>query len=107
MKIKSCNIWERIQYMKDHTLISKFVGVWPSEKALFWWINTTCKPHGTYDLELGSKGFFTVIFFNLEDRDQIFVGGPYLFYFVGLLLKPCKEIFCPDKGDLRIAPFWI
>jgi hypothetical protein len=27
------------------------------------------------DLHLGSKGFFTTVFMNLEDRDKIFGGG--------------------------------
>jgi hypothetical protein len=27
------------------------------------------------DLHLGLKGFFTIVFMNLEDRDKIFEGG--------------------------------
>lgn len=61
-QIKSEGLRDRIQYMKDHAFIRKFVGIWPFEKALIWWINNTWKPQGHYDLELGAKGFYTVIF---------------------------------------------
>ena len=63
-----------IQPMKDHALVKKFVHIWPSEKALSWWINVTWKPQGHYDLHLGAKGFFTVSFLNLEDKNRIFEG---------------------------------
>jgi hypothetical protein len=47
-----------------------------------WW-----NPKGDYELQLSSKGFFTVIFYNLEDKDMIFEGGPYFYYLVGLYLR--------------------
>ena len=68
LHIKSTRFGEDISYMKECALIGKFVGIKPSEKTLMWWINTTWKPQGHYDLQLGEKGFFTVIFFNEEDR---------------------------------------
>ena len=68
IQIKSDRIKEDITNMKEHALIGKFVGIWPMEKTLVWWINTTWKPQGHYDLTLRSKGFFMVIFFNKEDR---------------------------------------
>jgi hypothetical protein len=39
------------------------------------WIKYQWKPSGEVDLHLGSKGFFTTVFMNLEDRDKIFGGG--------------------------------
>ena len=92
--------------MKERALIGKFVGIWPSEKTLTWWINTTWKPQGHYDLQLGAKGFFIVIFFN-EDRTRIFESGPYFFNSAGLFLRPWKERFNPDKENLTIALVWI
>ena len=62
MLVKSTNIRETIQFMMDHALIGKFIGLQLSEKALLWWINSTWKPKGHYDLHLGSKGFLTVSF---------------------------------------------
>ena len=94
--------------MRDHAPIGKFVRIWSSEKALLsWLINVTWKPLGHFDLHLGEMGFFTVVFFNLEDRNKIFEGGPYFFNSVGLFLKPWKEKFNPDKEDLTYVPILI
>ena len=83
--------------MKKIALISKFVGICPTKNTLVWWINTTCKPQGNYDMQLGEKVFFMIIFFNEEDRTRIFDNGPYLFNSVGLLLIPWKQWFNPNK----------
>jgi hypothetical protein len=63
--------------MKDFTLIGKFLGLWPSEKDLVKWIQHWWNPKGHYDLQLGSKGFFTIILHNLE---------PYFYNSTGLFL---------------------
>ena len=55
-------------------------------------------------MQLEAKCIFTVIFFNEEDRTKIFESGPYFFNYVGLFLRPWKEIFNPDKENLTIAP---
>jgi len=107
LALKSENLRKKIQYMKDHALIGKFIGIWPNEKALQWWIQTYWKPKGHIDLQLGSKGFFTIIFFNVEDRNRVFEGGPYFFNSAGLYLRYWKEKFNPDKEDLTVAPVWV
>jgi hypothetical protein len=61
--------------MRDHALIGKFLGLWPSEKDLTHWIKAWWNPKGEYELQLSSKGFFIVIFYNLEDKDKILKGG--------------------------------
>lgn len=88
-------------------MIGKFLGVWPSEKALMAWIHAVWKPKGHYDLQLGAKGFFTIIFFNLENRMRIFEGAPYFFNSAGLLLRIWKERFHPKLEDLSIIIVWI
>ena len=65
LSINSDGLEAHIQYMKDHALIAKFVGFWPMEKDLIWWINHHWKPKGGYELHLGAKGFFTVVFYSL------------------------------------------
>ena len=90
--------------MKERALIGKFAGIWSTEKMLVGWINSTWKPQGHYDLQLGAKGFFTIIFFNEEDRTKIFENGPYFFNSAGLFLRPWKERFDPNKENLTIAP---
>ena len=93
--------------MKESALIGKFVGICPTEKTLVWWINTTWKPQGHYDLQLGAKGFFTIILFNEEDRMRILENGPYFYNSMGLFLRPWKERFNPDKENLTISPIRI
>jgi hypothetical protein len=73
--------------MSDHIVIRKFMGIWPTEKALMGWVHTRWKVEGEMDLKLGSKGFFAVIFSCSEDRDQIFEGGLYLFNLTDLHLR--------------------
>ena len=58
-------------------------------------------------MHLGAKGFFMVVFLNLEDRNKIFEGGPYFLNSVGLFLKPWKEKFKVDKEDLTYILIWI
>jgi len=59
-------------YMQKHTIICKFMGIWPIEKALNWWIQAKWKPKGEIKLQLGSMGFFIEIFDLIEDRYIIF-----------------------------------
>jgi len=40
----------RIQHMMDHVLIGKFIGLWPTEKALYSWIAAKWKPKGDVTL---------------------------------------------------------
>ena len=74
--------------MEGYCLIGKFVGIWPNERDLIRWIQLVWKPKGHYDLQLGAKGFFAIIFLNKEDRDIILEGGPYFFFLAGLYLRP-------------------
>ena len=66
---------------------------------MVWWIMSTWKPKSHYDLHLGSKGFFTIIFFNHEDQDRVLEGGLYL--------RPWKERFNPKTEDMTVALVWI
>ena len=64
------------------------MGIWLTEKALYTWIKYNWKPKGELNIHLGSKGFFTVVFMNMEDRDRIFEGGPYFYVAAGLYMCP-------------------
>jgi hypothetical protein len=96
-----------MQFMREHALIGKFLGLWPAEKDLIKWIKHWWNPKGDYELQLSSKGFFTVIFYNLEDKDRVFENGPYFFNSAGLFLRFWTERFSPDKEDFTMAPVWI
>jgi hypothetical protein len=52
------------------------------------------------ELHLGSKGFFTVVFMNLEDRDKVFEGASYFHASAGLYMRPWKENFSPRERNL-------
>lgn len=93
--------------MKDHALICKFIGFWPSEKDLSKWIQLRWKPKGHIDLKLGAKGFFTVIFANLEDKERIFEEGPYFMNNVGIFMRHWEDRYNPDAEKLLAAPIWV
>jgi hypothetical protein len=96
-----------IQYMKDHTVIGKFMGIWPSKKALTVWIKSRWKFKGDISLKLGSKGLFALIFTCFEDGNKVFDEGLYFFDSIGLHLRHWSEYFSPKKEDFTIAPVWI
>jgi hypothetical protein len=86
-KVTSPLVGDYIQYMTDHALIGKFMGIWPTEKALLVWIKSKWKVKGEISLKLGSKGFFTIMLTYSEDRNRIFDEGPYFFNSIGLHLR--------------------
>ena len=77
----------RAQKMRDHALIGKFIGIWPTEQALRGWIQNKWKPKAHYDLQLGSKGFFTIFFHHLDDKEKVEDGGPYFFNSTEIYLR--------------------
>ena len=93
--------------MRDHALIGKFIGLWPSEKDLACWIKTWWNPKGDYEHQLSSKGFFIVIFYNLEDKDKIFEGGPYFYNSFGLYLRFWTDHLCLENKNFAYALVWI
>ena len=107
VELPSHKINGEIQYMKDHVLIGKFLGFWPTEKALHGWVDSKWKPKGHVSLLLGPKGFFTAIFTCIEDKTRVFEGGPYFFNSAGLFLRDWKPRFNPDTEDLSHVPVWI
>jgi hypothetical protein len=105
--ISSSRVGEHTEFMKEHALIGKFLGLWPTERDLYKWIKHWWNPKGDYEVQLSSKGFFTIILYNLEDKDRIFENGPYFFNSAGLFLRFWTERFSPDKEDFSMAPVWI
>ena len=71
------------------------------------WIKYQWKPSGEMDLHLGSKGFFTTFFMNLEDMYKIFEGGAYFHASAGLYMRPWKEKFSPKKENFKNVPVWL
>ena len=94
-------------HMQTYAIICKFMGLWPTEKALQMWIKYHWKPKGNIDLHLGSKGFFTVVFANIEDKDRVFKGGPYFFATAGLYMMLWIMNFVPKCETFTSVPIWV
>jgi len=91
-------------YMKDHALICMFVRVWLSERDLTRWIQQKWLPFTHIKLKLGVKGFFTVIFSNLQDKERAFENGPYFYYNAGLFMRYWEECYNLDKEKNLLSP---
>jgi hypothetical protein len=83
----------------------QFLGLWPSEHNLVKWIQQWWKPKGHYDLQLGSKCFFTIILHNLEDWNHIFDEEPYFFNLAGLFLHFWMEKFSHEKRNFLMHDY--
>ena len=105
--ISSTKVGEHTQFMRKHALIGKFLGLWPTERDLNKWIKHWWNPKGDYEVQLSSKGFFTIILYNPEDRDRIFENGSYFYNLARLFLCLWIERFSPNKEDFTRAPVWI
>lgn len=66
-------------HMTEHAVIWKFMGIWLTERVLHVRIRSHWKLMGEITFHLGSKGFFTVVFTSLEDKDRVFEGSPYFY----------------------------
>jgi hypothetical protein len=105
--ITSTRVGEHTQFMMDHALIGKFLGLWPTERDLSRWIKDWWNPKGDYEVQLSSKGFFTIILYNLEDKDRIFDNGPYFYNLAGLFLRFWTDKFNLDLEDFSWVPVWL
>lgn len=83
------------------------MGVWPIEKALQTWIKYHWKTKGSIDLHLWSKGFFTVVFKNIEDKDRVFEVGPYFFVATSLYMKPWRMNFVSERETFTSVLVWV
>jgi hypothetical protein len=104
-EVTSPLVGDYIQYMKDHAVIGKFMGIWPSKKALLVWIKSRWKVKGDISLKLGSKGFFTTIFTCSEDRNRIFNEGPYFFNSKGSTSGTGRSIFPQKRRTSQLPQF--
>jgi len=83
------------------------MGLWPTEKNLHVWIKNHWKPKGDIDLHLGSKGFFTVVFTNIEDKDMVFEGGSYFYAVAGLYMRPWVMNFVSECETFTLVLVWV
>ena len=65
------------------------------------------KPKGEINHHLGSKGFFIVVFRNLEDKDKVFEGGPYFYVATGLYMRPWVMYYVSERETFTSVLVWI
>jgi len=83
------------------------MGLWHTEKTLHTWIKYHWKPKGSIDLHLGSKGFFTVVFTNIEDKDMVFGGGLYFYVATSLYMWSWMMNFVPERETFTLFLVWV
>lgn len=93
--------------MKYHALICKLIGVWFTEKDLTKWIQQKWQPRSHIELKLGARGFFMVIFSNLQDKGKVSKNGPHFHYNARLFMRYWEECYDPDKEKFLAAPVWV
>eukprot|EP00253_Pinus_taeda_P008870 PITA_08870 len=65
------------------------------------------KPKGSIDLHIGSKGFVTVVFTNIEDKGRVFEGVPYFYAATSLYMRPWMMNFVPECETFSLVPAWV
>jgi len=101
--IKSSRIGEHTHFMREHSLISNFWVFGPQKRIL----QDGSRPGGLRKEITSSKGLFTVIFYNLKDKDHIFKSESYFYNSTSLYLHFLTDHLCPEKEYFSYAPVWI
>jgi hypothetical protein len=70
--VTSRKVGKCIQCISYHAPIYKFLGLWPFEESLKWWVNSKWKVKGAREFMIGYKGFFTTIF-NIKKEQNIYL----------------------------------
>jgi len=77
------------------------------KKYLQTWIKYHWRRKGIIDLHLGSKGFFIVVFVNIEYKDIVFEGGPYFYPLESLYMQPWIMNFVPQHETFTSIQVWV
>jgi len=88
------NLWDVIpnhfpdqfrKFMHNCAIIYKFMDIQPRESDILW-IHLKWEPKFPFDLHLHAKGFFTMIFKDMQDCKIILINGQYFMNNAGLLM---------------------
>jgi hypothetical protein len=90
-------------------LIGQFIGLWPSPKAVEYWVKRNWIPLVSQGMKshFVGKGFFVFVFDNAEDRSLIFRNGPYFLGPQGLYLNKWSLDFDPAQDVPTAVPMWV
>lgn len=91
--------------LEKKAVICRFNGFWPKTEALYEWIHTiwtkNCQIH------LCSKGFFIVIFLEVEEKEKILNEGPWFWGSAGLFVTPWFPEFDANTTVVSRMPVWV
>ena len=71
------------------------------------WVSAKWNPKSHFDLHLGYKGIFIVIFSRIEDKNRVIDEAPYFFNSVGLYIRNCFERLNTTTKDYKWDRVWI
>lgn len=93
------------QQFAERAIICRFNGLWPRSKDLQDWI----KDNWTHRCKtfFCAKGYFIVLFDNLENYEEALEEGPWFMGSAGLFLTPWFPDFDPASAVITKAPVWI
>jgi hypothetical protein len=93
----------------ENGLILKFMGLWPSPRAMMQFLEKNSKK--TIKVQLLTtfcgKEFYVFLFEIKADRDLIFRNGPYFMGTRGMYLNQWTPNFSPENDIPSIVPVWV
>jgi len=93
----------------DHALVGKFTGMCPSPKSMESYTekNLKDKMKGKLSVFIVGNGTFSFLFGIKEDKEVVFINGPYFFGNRGMHLNRWSLDFDPTEDIPSIVPLWV
>ena len=106
VKLSSTASKRKAVTLLEKWLIGLFTGLWPSPRSVEVWLNKIWRAfiQGEVQQIFCSKGYFAFIFEKNEDRDLIFINGPYFMGLRGMYLNKWDLSFDPEKDIPKAVP---
>jgi len=105
IEISYSELADDTQKFAERAIICRFNGLWPRSKDLYDWI----KENWTHSCKIYFcvKGYFIVLFDELEHYENALEEGPWFMGMAGLFLTPWFPDFDPASAVITKAPVWI
>ena len=101
---------QNVSIFSELGLIGRLCGIWPSLSELHSWISENWGPLITGNVQIypAAKGFFIVVFGNIEDKKMVLCDHFWCWEDQNvLMLKPWHPKFCPDSESFEKIPIWV
>lgn len=83
------------------------MGIRPRESNILRWIKIKWQSKAPFDLRLYAKGFFTVIFEDLDDHKCILHNGPYFMNNVELFMRHWQPCYSSENEQSLATPIYV